>query len=207
MLLFNTYYHYNLIISFDYSLYLMVCRRISVQVHLLLCLCLGCGSDTMFQLAEIRHMVRIPPWLFGQTLNDAVIEELNRKLANKVCIFLFNWVDICLYFCLTFIWQHVMQATSDLLYLIISFSLCLLCLYLKCMEAAYKGRVLPGVLKYEENSLSYWIKGRCLKTRWKQISSHYTKAKKTNFRNYRFISLIYSFILLLCSSIVSNCIL
>lgn len=39
----------------------------------------------MFQLAEIRHMVRIPPWLFGQTLNDAVVEELNRKLANKVC--------------------------------------------------------------------------------------------------------------------------
>ncbi|KAK4312716.1 hypothetical protein Pmani_015869 [Petrolisthes manimaculis] len=50
----------------------------------------------MFQLAEIRHMVRIPPWLFGQTLNDAVIEELNRKLANKVvlnvglCIALFD---------------------------------------------------------------------------------------------------------------------
>lgn len=43
--------------------------------------------ETMFQLAEIRHMVRIPPWLFGQTLNDAVIEELNRKLANKVCHF------------------------------------------------------------------------------------------------------------------------
>lgn len=42
----------------------------------------------MFQLAEIRHMVRIPPWLFGQTLNDAVIEELNRKLANKVRQFL-----------------------------------------------------------------------------------------------------------------------
>lgn len=43
----------------------------------------------MFQLAEIRHMVRIPPWLFGQTLNDAVIEELNRKLANKVsCTYL-----------------------------------------------------------------------------------------------------------------------
>ncbi|KAK3881843.1 hypothetical protein Pcinc_013747 [Petrolisthes cinctipes] len=40
----------------------------------------------MFQLAEIRHMVRIPPWLFGQTLNDAVIEELNRKLANKVVL-------------------------------------------------------------------------------------------------------------------------
>ncbi|KAG0723017.1 DNA-directed RNA polymerase III subunit RPC8 [Chionoecetes opilio] len=50
----------------------------------------------MFQLAEIRHMVRIPPWFFGQTLNDAVIEELNRKLANKVvlnvglCIALFD---------------------------------------------------------------------------------------------------------------------
>ncbi|XP_042205506.1 DNA-directed RNA polymerase III subunit RPC8-like [Homarus americanus] len=50
----------------------------------------------MFQLAEIRHMVRIPPWLFGQTLNDAVVEELNRKLANKVvlnvglCIALFD---------------------------------------------------------------------------------------------------------------------
>ncbi|MPC34056.1 DNA-directed RNA polymerase III subunit RPC8 [Portunus trituberculatus] len=43
-----------------------------------------CRSETMFQLAEIRHMVRIPPWLFGQTLNDAVIEELNRKLANKM---------------------------------------------------------------------------------------------------------------------------
>lgn len=41
-------------------------------------------------------MVRIPPWLFGQTLNDAVEEELNRKLANKVvlnvglCIALFD---------------------------------------------------------------------------------------------------------------------
>lgn len=45
----------------------------------------GLQAGTMFQLAEIRHMVRIPPWLFGQTLNDAVIEELNRKLANKVC--------------------------------------------------------------------------------------------------------------------------
>ncbi|XP_066963839.1 DNA-directed RNA polymerase III subunit RPC8 [Macrobrachium rosenbergii] len=50
----------------------------------------------MFQLAEIRHMVRVPPWLFGQTLNDAVVEELNRKLANKVvlnvglCIALFD---------------------------------------------------------------------------------------------------------------------
>ena len=52
----------------------------------------------MFQLAEIRHMVRIPPWLFGQTLNDAVIEELNRKLANKVCIYficLFIFAQLC----------------------------------------------------------------------------------------------------------------
>ena len=40
----------------------------------------------MFQLSEIKHMVRVPPWLFGKSLNDAVVEELNRKLANKVII-------------------------------------------------------------------------------------------------------------------------
>lgn len=54
----------------------------------------------MFQLAEIRHMVRIPPWNFGQSLNDAVIQELNKRLANKVvlnvglCISLFDLTSL-----------------------------------------------------------------------------------------------------------------
>ncbi len=28
--------------------------------------------------------VRIPPWSFHRQLNDAIAEELNKKLANKV---------------------------------------------------------------------------------------------------------------------------
>lgn len=38
----------------------------------------------MFVLTELRDTVRIPPWKFTQKLNDAITEELNRKLANKV---------------------------------------------------------------------------------------------------------------------------
>lgn len=30
--------------------------------------------------------VRIPPWDFQKQLNDAIAEELNKKLANKVLI-------------------------------------------------------------------------------------------------------------------------
>ncbi|CAL4069778.1 unnamed protein product [Meganyctiphanes norvegica] len=54
----------------------------------------------MFQLAELRHMVRIPPWHFGQNLNDAIVNELNKKLANKVvlnvgmCIVLYDLTSL-----------------------------------------------------------------------------------------------------------------
>lgn len=38
----------------------------------------------MFVLAELKDTVRIPPWEFKRKLNDAITDELNRKLANKV---------------------------------------------------------------------------------------------------------------------------
>ncbi|XP_061182584.1 DNA-directed RNA polymerase III subunit RPC8-like [Saccostrea echinata] len=38
----------------------------------------------MFVLAEMKDTIRIPPWLFHIKFNDAVIEALNKKLANKV---------------------------------------------------------------------------------------------------------------------------
>lgn len=38
----------------------------------------------MFVLAELKDTVRIPPVEFKQKLNDAITDELNRKLANKV---------------------------------------------------------------------------------------------------------------------------
>ncbi|XP_035696030.1 DNA-directed RNA polymerase III subunit RPC8-like [Branchiostoma floridae] len=50
----------------------------------------------MFTLVEMTDTVRIPPHIFHIKLNDAVIEELNNKFANKVvynvglCIALFD---------------------------------------------------------------------------------------------------------------------
>ncbi|XP_037076659.1 DNA-directed RNA polymerase III subunit RPC8-like [Pollicipes pollicipes] len=38
----------------------------------------------MFVLAKLQDVVRIPPWLFDKSLNEAIAEELNRKLANRV---------------------------------------------------------------------------------------------------------------------------
>ncbi|CAL8274920.1 unnamed protein product [Lota lota] len=38
----------------------------------------------MFVLVEMVDTVRIPPWNFHKKLNDAITEELNKKLANKV---------------------------------------------------------------------------------------------------------------------------
>ena len=38
----------------------------------------------MFLLAEMTDTVRIEPWLFNVKLNNAIAEELNKKLANKV---------------------------------------------------------------------------------------------------------------------------
>ncbi|KAH0616782.1 hypothetical protein JD844_028172, partial [Phrynosoma platyrhinos] len=50
---------------------------------------------TMFVLVEMTDTVRIPPWQFERRLNDAITEELNKKLANKV---VYNvGLCICLY--------------------------------------------------------------------------------------------------------------
>lgn len=38
----------------------------------------------MFVLVEMIDTVRIPPWNFPRQLNEAIAEELNKKLANKV---------------------------------------------------------------------------------------------------------------------------
>jgi DNA-directed RNA polymerase III subunit RPC8 len=38
----------------------------------------------MFVLAEMKHVIRTPPDIFHMKLNDAIAEELNEKLANKV---------------------------------------------------------------------------------------------------------------------------
>ncbi|XP_071440712.1 DNA-directed RNA polymerase III subunit RPC8 [Hetaerina americana] len=40
----------------------------------------------MFVLAEMKHVVRIPPYKFHMNLNDAIYDELNKKLANKVVL-------------------------------------------------------------------------------------------------------------------------
>ena len=54
----------------------------------------------MFVLAELKDTVRIPPWDFKRKINDAITDELNRKLANKVylnvglCIALHDIVKI-----------------------------------------------------------------------------------------------------------------
>ncbi|XP_006798033.1 DNA-directed RNA polymerase III subunit RPC8 isoform X2 [Neolamprologus brichardi] len=49
----------------------------------------------MFVLVEMVDTVRIPPWNFHRQLNEAVAEELNKKLANKV---VYNvGLCICLY--------------------------------------------------------------------------------------------------------------
>lgn len=36
-------------------------------------------------MVEMVDTVRIPPWDFQRQLNEAIAEELNKKLANKVC--------------------------------------------------------------------------------------------------------------------------
>ncbi|XP_063984860.1 DNA-directed RNA polymerase III subunit RPC8 isoform X2 [Diachasmimorpha longicaudata] len=38
----------------------------------------------MFVLTELKDVVKIPPWKFKRKFNDAITDELNRKLANKV---------------------------------------------------------------------------------------------------------------------------
>lgn len=38
----------------------------------------------MFLLAELKDTIRIPPEMFSMKLSDAIRDEINRKLANKV---------------------------------------------------------------------------------------------------------------------------
>ncbi|KAJ8251608.1 hypothetical protein GJAV_G00223170 [Gymnothorax javanicus] len=52
-------------------------------------------TTRMFVVVEMVDTVRIPPWQFQRQLNEAIAEELNKKLANKV---VYNvGLCICLY--------------------------------------------------------------------------------------------------------------
>lgn len=42
------------------------------------------AGGIMFVLVEMVDTVRISPWNFHRQLNEAIAEELNKKLANKV---------------------------------------------------------------------------------------------------------------------------
>ena len=50
----------------------------------------------MFVLAEIKDTIRLPPVKFGLNLQEAITNELNKKLANKVLMKLvyglFNYI-------------------------------------------------------------------------------------------------------------------
>lgn len=54
----------------------------------------------MFILAELKNVTRIPPEMFNMKLNDAIAQELNKKLANKVTLLQFYAHE---YFCFHFI--------------------------------------------------------------------------------------------------------
>lgn len=45
----------------------------------------------MFVLVELKDTIRIAPELFNLKLNEAIKDEINRKLANKVENFRFNF--------------------------------------------------------------------------------------------------------------------
>ena len=53
----------------------------------------------MFVLVEMVDTVRISPWDFQEQINEAIAEELNKKLANKVCFTMRNAYK-------TFIYQY-----------------------------------------------------------------------------------------------------
>lgn len=44
----------------------------------------------MFVLAELKDTIRIAPEMFHLKLLDAVKDEINRKLANKVKVLFFH---------------------------------------------------------------------------------------------------------------------
>ena len=39
----------------------------------------------MFVLTDMKDTVRICPWNFHLKLEDAIVDALNKKFANKVC--------------------------------------------------------------------------------------------------------------------------
>ncbi|KAI0241387.1 DNA-directed RNA polymerase III subunit RPC8 [Lamellibrachia satsuma] len=40
--------------------------------------------STMFILSKMKDTVKIPPWQFNIVMNDAIVQTLNKKFANKV---------------------------------------------------------------------------------------------------------------------------
>ncbi|KAK2181666.1 hypothetical protein NP493_386g05037 [Ridgeia piscesae] len=38
----------------------------------------------MFVLSKMKDTVKIPPWQFNLVMNDAIVQTLNKKFANKV---------------------------------------------------------------------------------------------------------------------------
>lgn len=48
----------------------------------------------MFVLVEMKDTVRIQPWLFNLDVNEAIINELNKKFANKVSYRFLSAVEI-----------------------------------------------------------------------------------------------------------------
>lgn len=64
-------------------------RRLTAPLDQRVCFCVylseGQRDCIMFLLVEMVDTVRIPPWNFQRQLNEAIAEELNKKLANKVC--------------------------------------------------------------------------------------------------------------------------
>lgn len=59
------------------------CRGLRLTGELVSEVSLSVSSLRMFVLVEMRDTVRIPPWNFHRQLNEAISEELNKKLANK----------------------------------------------------------------------------------------------------------------------------
>ena len=41
----------------------------------------------MFVLAELQYIIRVEPRRFGKDMKKEITDELNRKFANKVCVY------------------------------------------------------------------------------------------------------------------------
>lgn len=60
----------------------------------------------MFLLAELKDTIRIPPETFHMKLIDAVKDEINRKLANKVTDLLLLLTFYLFFFCSSVQYLH-----------------------------------------------------------------------------------------------------